>query len=145
MWCADPSDGGGVVSGAHRKPPYREGGPVPGPGVAVAQRVYFDANLPAVRKYIDDAVAQAITQAAGTVRKIREWCDTTETGALTVLRSCDCSGDGEPCPLCRSVGERQLALVEEVRSLLPPVPEAAEGVEQVSDGTRVTRGEDREY
>lgn len=75
--------------------------------------VTFDANLPAVRKYIDDAVAIAINQAAGAIRAVREWCDTQKPCAI-----------GKGCVRCAVRAE----VVEEVRNLLPPVPEAAEEV-----------------
>lgn len=62
---------------------------------------------------------------------LREWCDRTEaeTREWMARHNPDCECE---------VGETYLNAVEEVRSLLPPVPEAAEGVNPL--GTRVTRG-----
>lgn len=86
--------------------------------------VTFDANLPAVRKYIDDAIAAAVNQAAHALRAVREWCDTAEhdvTESLSMHNvACTCEG-------CEH-GLIRRALVEEVRNLLPPIPDAAEGV-----------------
>ena len=113
------------MTGQHRKPKYREGGPVPGPGTFLIRPV----DSRAVREAIAGVAAKAINEAAATVRKLRAWCDATEADALNVLASCGCSGDDEPCGSCRGVGERQLALVEEVRALLPPVPAVAEEVD----------------
>ena len=95
--------------------------------------VTFDANLPAVRKYIDDTVAVAVNQAAHAIRAVREWCDAAEAAARSEEL---CSRD------CRARFEARMELIEEVRALLPPVPEAAGEVDM---GTRVTRDDDREY
>ncbi len=108
------------MTGQHRKPS-------PEPPTFLVRPV--DAER--VREAIAGVAADAINRAAETVRKLREWCESTEADARKVAESCGCSEDNEPCPLCRSVCERQLALVEEVRALLPPIPEAAG---EVSDG-----------
>jgi hypothetical protein len=80
------------------------------------------------------AVRAAVNEAAASLRKLRQWCDDSEAAA----RSEDlCFRD------CPARFEARMELIEEVRSLLPPIPEAAEGVDM--DGTRVTPGEDREY
>lgn len=113
------------MSGAHRKPSPE--------GHTFLVR---PADAGSVRAAISGVVAKAINEAAGTVRKIREWCDIAASG------NAYCQHEEAPreCESCDLVA----LLVEEVRALLPPVPEAAEEVEQV-DGTRVTRGDDREY
>lgn len=87
-----------------------------------------------VREAISGVVADAINKAAETLNKVRAWCDTAESGAY-------CPHDAPPlgrdCETCDLVAH----MVEDVRNLLPPLPEAAEEVDM--DGTRVTR--DREY
>lgn len=87
-----------------------------------------------VRKAISGVVADAINRAAETVRKIREWCDTADAGAYCSHKP---TPQGRECETCELVSQ----MVEEVRALLPPVPEVAEEVDM--DGARVTR--DREY
>lgn len=115
------------MTGQHRKP----GGPVPGPGTFLVRPVDADT----VRKAIAGIAADAINQVAETLNKIREWCDTTEDRAVNVQ-----CGHPNGCD-CGVMAATTLTLVEEVRSLLPPIPEAAGEVDM--DGTRVTR--DREY
>lgn len=92
-------------------------------------------DLPRVREYLDRVVAEAVNEAAASLRKIREWCDRTEaeTREWMTRHNPDCECE---------VGETYLNAVEEVRSLLPPVPEAAEEVNPL--GIRVTRGDDRD-
>ncbi len=113
------------MTGQHRKPsPERQ------------PFLVRPVDADAVRKAIAGVAADAINRAAETVRKIREWCDQTEDDAVNVP-----CGHPDGCD-CGVMAATTLALVEEVRSLLPPVPEAAEEVDM--DGTRVTR-DDREY
>lgn len=114
------------MTGQHRKPELREGGPVPGPGTFLVRPVDADR----VREAISGVVADAINRAAETVRKIREWCDDADQIV--------CSHQSEhECIRCDAVKDCAAA----VRTLLPDVPSEGEGVDM---GTRVTRG-DREY
>jgi len=79
------------------------------------------------------AVRSVVNEASASLRAIREWCD----DANKIV----CSHQSEhECIRCDAIKDCAAA----VRSLLPDVPPAVEGVEQV-DGTRVTRGDDREY
>lgn len=111
------------MTGQHRKPG--------GDGHTFLVRP-VDADT--VREAIAGVAAKAINDAAATVRKIREWCDQAESGAY-------CSHDAPPlreCETCELVSQ----MAGEVRSLLPPVPEAAGEVEMEDDN--FTR-DDREY
>lgn len=73
------------------------------------------------------AVRAVVNEASTALRKIREWCDAQKPCAI-----------GKGCVRCAVRAE----LVEEVRSLLPPLPEAAGEVEMEDDN--FTR-DDREY
>lgn len=108
---------------------------VPESAAAVARRMraWQDGHLSGVdSSVILGAVRDAVNEASASLRAIREWCDRAEVAARSEEL---CWRD------CPARFEARMELIEEVRALLPPVPEVAEEVEM--EGTRVTF--DREY
>ena len=101
------------MSGEHQKP----------------DKVYFGADLPAVRRYIDDAIAAAINQAAGTVRSLRDWCDRTEAGVGSTIADTPRSASAEVF----GYNDGLMKAVHEIRALLPAVPASAGEEPDVSD------------
>ncbi len=117
------------MTGQHRKPDLREGGPVPGPGTFLVRPVDADR----VREAISGVVADAINRAAETLTKIREWCDDADKIV--------CSHQSEhECVRCGAIKDCAAA----IRSLLPVIPPSAGEVDVEQEGTRVTPS-DREY
>lgn len=76
--------------------------------------VYFGADHEKVRRYIDDAVAAAINEAAHAIRAVREWCDRQQTE----IDSCPLGHDPHMCPPCSA----RAYYIAEIRALLPDVP-----------------------
>lgn len=104
--------------------------------VARRMRAWQDGHLSGVdSSVLLGAVRDAVNEAAGALRAVREWCDTTEKDTREWMKrhnpECECE-----------VGETYLNAVDQVRALLPPVPEVAEEVE-MEDATFTRR--DREY
>lgn len=99
------------MTGQHRKPS-------PEPPTFLVRPVDADR----VREAISGVVADAINRAAETLNKIRVWCDAeaAEAEAAMCCAEADCVN--------RATAAARLASIEEVRSLLPPLPEAAEEV-----------------
>lgn len=107
------------MTGQHRKP----GGPVPGPGTFLVRPVDADT----VREAIAGIAADAINQAAESLRKVREYCDQLDQA---VARCVERSGD-YPCTPCIE----RARIAKDIRALLPEIPEAAGEVDM----------DDREY
>lgn len=94
---------------------------VPESAAAVARRMraWQDGHLSGLdNAALLVAVRDAVNEAAGALKAIREWCDTTEKDTREWMKrhnpECECE-----------VGETYLSAVDQVRALLPPVPEAA--------------------
>lgn len=102
--------------------------------VAHRMRAWQEGHLSGMdNAVILGAVRDAVNEASASLRAVRDWCDMAD--------QIICSHTSEhECVRCEAIRDCASA----IRSLLPDVPPAAEGVEQV-DGTRVTPGEDREY
>jgi len=74
------------------------------------------SQLPRVREYLDRAIAEAVNEAAKSLRDIREWCDRSEAAARAEpLCHTGCS--------CRF--DTRMQLIDEVRGLLPSLPVSA--------------------
>lgn len=89
--------------------------------VLQATGLVVSVDTPAIKQAIAEAVARGFNQAAGSIWRIRVWCD------AAAAMHCSHTTEAE-CRRCEAIKDCALA----VRSLLPPVP-PARGEDGVND------------